>query len=443
MNITIIGSGYVGLVAAVCFADSGNNVLCLDVNKSRIRKLSQGIIPIYEPGLEELALKNIQNKRLAFTSNIKKSVEHGDVQFICVGTPQSEDGSADINYVLSAASNIAKYMNRDKIIVNKSTVPVGSAGKVSKTIKEILEKRDLNIKYSVVSNPEFLREGTALKDFLYPDRVVIGSSDKSSTKVMKDLYKEFIKNSKSFIAMDPISAELTKYAANSLLACRISFINEIANLSELIGADIEEVKRGIGSDSRIGNSFLNAGCGYGGSCFPKDVAALQKLSKDQAGMDLKIIKAATDVNNNQKNILFKKISKRFNGRLKNKSIAVWGLSFKPNTDDMREAPSIDLITKLISKGASIDAYDPEATKEAKRVFKGLPIKYKNNKNDCLKGADALVIVTEWDDFKDIDIEKIMNLMNNPIIFDGRNIINSTSINGTLIEYHPIGKPVIA
>ncbi len=443
MKITIIGSGYVGLVAAVCFADAGHEVMCLDINKSRIAKLSKGIIPIYEPGLEELALKSIKNEKLIFTSNIKKSVIHGDVQFICVGTPQSEDGSADINYVLSAASNIAQYMITDKIIVNKSTVPVGSAKKVSEVIKLVLDKRKLDIDYSVLSNPEFLREGTALKDFLFPDRVVIGSSDNKSTEVMRVLYKDFLKNSKSFISMDPISAELTKYAANSLLACRISFINEIANLSEAIGANIEEVKKGIGSDIRIGNSFLNAGCGYGGSCFPKDVAALQKLSKDQAGIDLKIIKAATDVNRNQKNILYKKISKRFGRKIKDKNIAVWGLSFKPDTDDMREAPSIDLITNLISKGANVNAYDPQATKEAKRIFKELPIKYKKTKDDCLKDADALVIVTEWESFKDIDVDKIIKLMRNPIIFDGRNVLNSAEIYGTAIEYYPIGKPNIA
>tara|TARA_B100000795_G_scaffold92237_4_gene67397 strand:- start:4380 stop:5711 length:1332 start_codon:yes stop_codon:yes gene_type:complete len=442
MKITIIGSGYVGLVAAVCFADAGHEVMCLDINKSRITKLSKGIIPIYEPGLEELALKSIKNKKLIFTSNIKKSVIHGDVQFICVGTPQSEDGSADINYVLSAASNIAQYMISNKIIVNKSTVPVGSAKKVSEAIKLVLEKRKLDIGYSVLSNPEFLREGTALKDFLFPDRVVIGSSDTKSTEVMRVLYKSFVKNSKSFISMDPISAELTKYAANSLLACRISFINEIANLSEAIGANIEEVKKGIGSDIRIGDSFLNAGCGFGGSCFPKDVAALQKIANDHAGMELKIIKAATEVNIKQKNILYKKISKRFNGKIKGKNIAIWGLSFKPDTDDMREAPSIELINKLILKGANVTAYDPAAMHEAKRIFKNMPVKYKNSKDSCLKNADALVIVTEWKEFKIIDTKNILNLMKSPIIFDGRNIVNQEKIAKSTVEYYPIGKPGI-
>jgi UDPglucose 6-dehydrogenase len=443
MKITIIGSGYVGLVAAVCFADAGNDVICLDINKLRIKNLTKGIIPIYEPGLEELAIKNIKNKKLVFTTDIKKSVKHGDVQFICVGTPQSEDGSADINYVLSAAANIAKNMTKDKIIVNKSTVPVGSAKKVSDVIKDVLQKRNLKINYSVVSNPEFLREGTALKDFLYPDRVVIGSSDPKSTKVMKYLYKDFVKSSKSFIAMDPISAELTKYAANALLACRISFMNEMANLSEVIGANIEEVKRGIGSDNRIGNSFLNAGCGYGGSCFPKDVAALQKLANDQAGIDLKIIKAATQVNKDQKDILYRKISKRFGGKIKDKNIAIWGLSFKPDTDDMREAPSIELINKLILKGANVKAYDPVAIIEARKVFKNMPVKYKKTKEECLKNADALVIVTEWEVFKDIDKSNILSLMKSPIIFDGRNIINQKNIIGSSIEYYPIGKPAIA
>jgi len=440
MKVTIIGSGYVGLVAAVCFADANNEVLCLDINKARINSLNKGIIPIYEPGLEDLAIKNIKNKRLRFTSNVKESVKHGDIQFICVGTPQSEDGSADINYVLNAASNIGKYMQDEKIIVNKSTVPVGSAKLVTEEINSALKKRDKKINFSVASNPEFLREGSALKDFLFPDRVVIGANDDKTIKALKTLYKKFFKKPESFISMDPTSAELTKYAANSLLACRISFINEIANLSEAIGANIDDVKRGIGSDNRIGNSFLNAGCGYGGSCFPKDVAALQKIAKDNSGIDLQIIKAASDVNKKQKNILFKKISKKFKGKLKDKKIAVWGLSFKPETDDMREAPSIELINKLISKKVKVSAFDPVATNEAKKIFRGMPIQYKKNRYDCLKDADALVIVTEWDIFRDIDIKKAAKLMNNLIVFDGRNILSPKLIEKNDIEYYPIGKP---
>ena len=440
MNITIIGSGYVGLVAAVCLAEAGNYVLCLDINKSRIKQLNKGQIPIYEPGLDKIANKNIKNKRLRFTSDIKKSVEHGDVQFICVGTPQNEDGSADIEYVLSAASNIAKNMSNKKIIVNKSTVPVGSAAKVSELIEGILDKRNLDLEFSVVSNPEFLREGCAVKDFLFPDRVIIGSSDSSAIKIMKNLYKKFVKDTNSIVVMDSTSAELTKYAANSILACRISFINEIANLAEKVGANIEDIKNGIGSDQRIGKSFLNAGCGYGGSCFPKDVAALQKISKEITGESLKIIDATIEVNKKQKNVLYKKIIERFGNNIKDKNIAIWGLSFKPDTDDMREAPSIELINKLHSKGVNIHAYDPVAIKEAKIIFKDIPIKYKKNKEDCLKNADALVIVTEWNDFKNPDFEKISNLMKSPIIFDGRNVLNTQKMKSHPIEYYPIGKP---
>ena len=366
MKITVIGSGYVGLVAAACFADVGNDVLCLDINKSKIRKLKKGIIPIYEPGLEKIVLKNIKNHNLDFTSNIKKSVHHGDIQFICVGTPQSEDGSADINYVIGAAENIAQFMTTSKIIVNKSTVPVGSAKKVAKKIKQILVERNQNFHFVDVSNPEFLREGNAINDFMHPDRVVIGSDDKYSIKIMKNLYKKFVKSSSALIVMDTLSSELTKYTANSLLACRISFMNEIANLAENLGANIEDVKKGIGTDSRIGESFLNAGCGYGGSCFPKDVAALEKIAKNSAGGNLKILRAAREVNDIQKNILFKKIYKKFKGNLANKKIAVWGLSFKPGTDDMREAPSIDLIKALHKEKVNIYAYDPIAINESKK-----------------------------------------------------------------------------
>jgi UDPglucose 6-dehydrogenase len=442
MNITIIGSGYVGLVAAVCFASAGHKVICLDINKVRIKKLNKGAIPIYEPGLEEMALKSMKKKNLTFSSNVKESVQHGDVQFICVGTPETEDGSADLDYVLGAAKNIAKFMTSKKIIVNKSTVPVGSAGKVSDVIEAGLKSRAIDIDFSVVSNPEFLREGSALKDFLFPDRIIVGSSSKDTIFIMRDIYKSFIKKSTTFISMDTMSAELTKYAANALLACRISFMNEIANLSEAIGANIDEIKRGVGSDHRIGHSFLDAGCGYGGSCFPKDVAALQKIANEQAGIDLKVIKAATEVNKRQKNIIFNKISKKFKGNLQGKVIAVWGLSFKPNTDDMREAPSIDLINELILKGCRIQAYDPVAIKEAKKIFKTLSIKYKHTKEDCLKNADALAIMTEWPEFQDIESATVTGLMKQPLIFDGRNIMNIKKIHNAGIEYHPIGKSSI-
>jgi UDPglucose 6-dehydrogenase len=415
MKITVIGSGYVGLVAAACFADVGNDVLCLDINKSKITKLKKGVIPIYEPGLEKIVLKNIKNNNLNFTSNIKKSVHHGDIQFICVGTPQSEDGSADINYVIGAAENIAKFMTTSKIVVNKSTVPVGSAKRVAKKIKQILDERNQNFHFDVVSNPEFLREGNAINDFMHPDRVVIGSEDKYSIKIMKNLYKKFVKSSSALIVMDTLSSELTKYTANSLLACRISFMNEIANLAENLGANIEAVKKGIGTDSRIGESFLNAGCGYGGSCFPKDVAALEKIAKNNAGRNLKILRAAREVNDIQKNILFKKIYKKFKGNLANKKIAVWGLSFKPGTDDMREAPSIDLIKALHKEKVKIYAYDPIAVNESKKVLKEIPVRYKKNKIDCLNNADALVIVTEWSEFNDFNIDKSLALMKTPII----------------------------
>ena len=442
MKITVIGSGYVGLVAAACFADIGNDVLCLDINKSKITKLKKGVIPIYEPGLEKIVLKNIKNNNLDFTSNIKKSVHHGDIQFICVGTPQSEDGSADINYVIGAAENIAKFMTTSKIVVNKSTVPVGSAKKVAKKIKQILDERNQDFHFDVVSNPEFLREGNALNDFMYPDRVVIGSEDKYSIKIMKNLYKKFVKSSSSLIVMDTLSSELTKYTANSLLACRISFMNEIANLAENLGANIEDVKKGIGSDSRIGESFLNAGCGYGGSCFPKDVAALEKIAKNSTGRNLKILRAAREVNDIQKNILFKKIYKKFKGNLANKRIAVWGLSFKPGTDDMREAPSIDLIKALHKEKAKIYAYDPIAINESKKILKEIPVRYKKNKIDCLNNADALVIVTEWNEFNDFHIDKSLALMKTPIIFDGRNLLKFDFSKLNEIEYFPIGKPII-
>lgn len=442
MNITIIGSGYVGLVAAVCFASFGHKVICLDINKARIRRLNQGNIPIYEPGLEELALKSIKKKNLIFSSNIKKSVQHGDVQFICVGTPETEDGSADLNYVLEAAKNIARFMTSKKIIVNKSTVPVGSVDKVSNIISAGLKVRSLDIAYSVVSNPEFLREGSALKDFLYPNRIIIGSKNKNAISIMRDIYKSFIKKSTEFITMDPISAELTKYTANALLACRISFINEISNLSEALGANIDHIKQGIGSDHRIGHSFLNAGCGYGGSCFPKDVAALQRIAVEQAGMELEIIKAATKVNKRQKSIIFNKISKKFKGKLHGKVIAIWGLSFKPNTNDMREAPSIDLINKLTSKGCLIQAYDPVSIKEAKKIFKGQSIKFKSTKEDCLKNADALAVITEWSEFQDIKSSTVSRLMKQPIIFDGRNIMNVQQMYNSGIEYYPMGKSII-
>lgn len=435
MKISVIGSGYVGLVAGTCFAESGNDVICVDNDINKIRILRKGKTPIYEPGLEELLKKNIKEKRLQFTNDLEYAVKITELIFLALPTPQSEDGSADLKHVLSAAEKIGKYINGYKIIVNKSTVPVGTAFKV----RDIIKKRTKH-EFDVVSNPEFLKEGAAINDFLKPDRIVIGTISERARRIMGDLYAPFVRTGKPILFMDELSAELTKYAANALLATKVTFMNEIANICERVGADVKYVRLGVGSDERIGPQFLFPGVGFGGSCFPKDIAALVKTSSDY-GYDFKILKAVQYVNSEQKKLLVKKILRYFNNKIKGKIIAIWGLSFKPNTDDMREAPSITIINELLKNGAKIHAHDPVAIKEAKKIF-GKKIKYFKNNYDALKGAHALAIVTEWGEFRRPDFERIKKLMKNCVIFDGRNIYEPDMMKETGITYYPIGRKVV-
>ena len=440
MKITVIGTGYVGLVGAACLAEVGNHVLGLDVNPEKIRILNEGGIPIHEPGLLEMVRRNVENGRLAFTTNIEEAVHFGEVQFIAVGTPPDEDGSADLQYVTEAARNIGRFMTNEKVIVDKSTVPIGTGDKVKAAIAEELRKRNINIHYSVVSNPEFLKEGAAVEDFMRPDRIVIGTEDPKAIEVMKQVYAPFQRNHERLVVTNLRSAELIKYAANSMLATRISFMNELANLAEIVGADIEMVRQGIGSDPRIGYHFLYPGCGYGGSCFPKDVKALIKTAKDAAGFDLKLLKAVEEVNDLQKYVLPKKIKKQFGDNLKGKHFALWGLAFKPNTDDMREASSRVLISELIMAGATITGYDPVAMDEAKRIFKNEKhLSFADTQDDALKNADALIIVTEWTEFRSPDFSLIKSSLKSPMIFDGRNLYDPKAIRALGFEYFPIGR----
>jgi len=440
MKITVIGTGYVGLVGAACLAEVGNHVLGLDVNPEKIRILNEGGIPIHEPGLLEMVRRNIENGRLAFTTNIEEAVHFGEVQFIAVGTPPDEDGSADLQYVTEAARNIGRFMTNEKVIVDKSTVPIGTGDKVKAAVAEELKKRNINIHYSVVSNPEFLKEGAAVEDFMRPDRIVIGTEDPKAIEVMKQVYAPFQRNHERLVVTNLRSAELIKYAANSMLATRISFMNELANLAEIVGADIEMVRQGIGSDPRIGYHFLYPGCGYGGSCFPKDVKALIKTAKDAAGFDLKLLKAVEEVNDLQKYVLPKKIKKQFGDNLKGKHFALWGLAFKPNTDDMREASSRVLISELIMAGATITGYDPVAMDEAKRIFKNEKhLSFADTQDDALKNADALIIVTEWTEFRSPDFSLIKSSLKSPMIFDGRNLYDPKAIRALGFEYFPIGR----
>ncbi|HRE16460.1 MAG TPA: UDP-glucose/GDP-mannose dehydrogenase family protein, partial [Rhodocyclaceae bacterium] len=396
MKITVIGTGYVGLVSGTCLAEVGNDVLCLDVDPEKIRVLEEGGIPIYEPGLQEMVRRNVAAGRLHFTTDVEKAVQFGSVQFIAVGTPPDEDGSADLQYVLAAARSIGRSMTDYKVIVDKSTVPVGTGAKVQAAIAEELKKRDVAVPFSVVSNPEFLKEGAAVEDFMRPDRIVVGAEDDRAISLMRSLYSPFQRNHERIIVTDVRSAELIKYAANAMLATRISFMNELANLSEKLGADIEMVRKGIGADPRIGYHFLYPGCGYGGSCFPKDVKALIKTAKDDAGLELKVLTAVEEANDAQKHVLSQKIQARLGKNLFGKRIAVWGLAFKPNTDDMREAPSRTLIADLFAAGAAVVAYDPVAMEETKRIYGKEPrLEYASNPMDALEGADALAIVTEW------------------------------------------------
>lgn len=440
MKITVIGTGYVGLVGAACLAEVGNHVLGLDVNPEKIRILKEGGIPIHEPGLLEIVRRNVENGRLAFTTNIEEAVHFGEVQFIAVGTPPDEDGSADLQYVTEAARNIGRFMTSEKVIVDKSTVPIGTGDKVKAAVAEELKKRNVDIHYSVVSNPEFLKEGAAVEDFMRPDRIVIGTEDPRAIEVMKQVYAPFQRNHERLVVTNLRSAELIKYAANSMLATRISFMNELANLAEIVGADIEMVRQGIGSDPRIGYHFLYPGCGYGGSCFPKDVKALIKTAQDVAGFDLKLLKAVEEVNDLQKYVLSKKIKKQFGDNLKGKHFALWGLAFKPNTDDMREASSRVLISELINAGATITAYDPVAMNEAKRIFKDEKhLYFVDTQDDALKNADALIIVTEWTEFRSPDFSLIKSSLRAPFIFDGRNLYDPKVVRALGFEYFPIGR----
>lgn len=439
MKITVIGTGYVGLVTGICLAEIGNDVLCLDVDPAKIRMLNKGIIPIYEPGLLEMLQRNYEAGRLQFTTDIKSAAEFGDVQFIAVGTPPDQDGSADLQYVLAAARNIGKYMTAYKVIVDKSTVPVGTAAKVKAAVEEELIARNLNIEFSVVSNPEFLKEGAAIEDFMRPDRIVIGADDERSQSLMKTLYAPFQRNHERMIVMDIRSAELTKYAANAMLATRISFMNELANLAEILGADIEHVRKGIGSDPRIGYDFLYPGCGYGGSCFPKDVKALIKTGQTN-NYELKVLNAVEAANDLQRHILTNKIKKYFGESLSGKHIALWGLAFKPNTDDMREAPSRFLIKDLLEAGATISAYDPVAMQEAKRIFENTNgLSFANTPFQALDQADALVIVTEWKEFRSPDFSEIARKLKHKVIFDGRNMYDPEIVKLNEITYQAIGR----
>lgn len=438
MKVAVVGSGYVGLVAGTCFADSGNEVICVDVDENKINQLRQGDIPIFEPGLEEMVKQNVREERLYFTTDIKYAVEQAQIVFIAVGTPPDEDGSADLKYVLDVARNIGKYMNGYKVIVNKSTVPVGTADKVRDEIR-----KHTQYDFAVVSNPEFLKEGAAIDDFTRPDRVVIGTADEKAIEIMRTLYAPFVRSGKPIIIMDERSAELTKYAANALLATKISFINEIANLCEAVGADIDMVRKGIGTDSRIGPHFIFPGTGYGGSCFPKDVQALIRTGGDHR-TNLAIIKAVEEVNTRQKTVLLDKIKSYFKQGLRGKVFAMWGLAFKPKTDDMREAPAIEMINALNAEGASVRAHDPEALKEAARVFKDRvdrDLFLFDKRYEALEGADALIIMTEWNAFREPDFFLIKETLKSPAIFDGRNLYDPQRMKKIGIDYFSIGRPV--
>jgi UDPglucose 6-dehydrogenase len=438
VKVTVVGTGYVGLVSGTCLAEVGNDVLCLDVDERKIAILKDGGIPIYEPGLEDMVRRNVAAGRLRFTTDVAEAVAHGTIQFIAVGTPPDEDGSADLQYVVAAARSIGKHMTDYKVVVDKSTVPVGTADKVRAGIAEELKKRGADVPFAVVSNPEFLKEGAAVEDFMRPDRIVVGADDERALHLMRSLYAPFQRNHERLIAMDIRSAELTKYAANAMLATRISFMNELALLAEKLGADIEHVRQGIGSDPRIGYHFLYPGCGYGGSCFPKDVQALQRTSKE-SGQELMILKAVEEANERQKTVLLGKMEKRL-GDLKGKRIALWGLAFKPNTDDMREAPSRVLIQGLFEKGATVAAYDPVAMEESRRIFGQEPrLTYADSPLHALEGADALAIVTEWKEFRSPDFDKVKTSLRQPLIFDGRNLYDPQDVRAAGLEYFPIGR----
>ena len=439
MKITVIGTGYVGLVSGACMAEMGNDVLCLDLDPEKIRILKEGGIPIHEPGLDAVVARNVEAGRLHFTTDVAEAVRFGTIQFIAVGTPPDEDGSADLQYVLAAARNIGRLMTDYKVVVDKSTVPVGTADKVKAAIADELARRGNALEFAVVSNPEFLKEGAAVEDFMRPDRIVVGADDERAIHLMRALYAPFQRNRDKLVVMDLRSAELTKYAANAMLATRISFMNELALLADRMGADIEMVRQGIGSDPRIGYHFLYAGCGYGGSCFPKDVKALIRTAHD-AGQDLKVLQAVEDANDAQKMVLVDKIVARFGEDLSGRRFALWGLAFKPNTDDMREAPSRVIIGELFRRGATVTAYDPVAMTETKRIFGDEPrLAYADKPMDALEGADALVIVTEWKEFRSPDFERIKSALKQPVVFDGRNLYEPEVPRSFGIDYSAIGR----
>ncbi len=440
MKITVIGTGYVGLVSGTCLAEVGNDVLCLDLDPAKIKILEEGGIPIFEPGLQDMVKRNVAAGRLHFTTDIERAAHFGTVQFIAVGTPPDEDGSADMKYVTAAARNIGKYMTDYKVVVDKSTVPVGTADAVRAAITEELQKRGADTPFSVVSNPEFLKEGAAIEDFMKPDRIVVGCDDEQAAHNMRALYAPFQRNHDRLILMDIRSAELTKYAANAMLATRISFMNELANLAEKLGADIESVRRGIGSDPRIGYDFLYAGAGYGGSCFPKDVKALIKTAAVDGGIDLKVLNAVEAANDLQKHVLGNKIKARFGADLTGRHFALWGLAFKANTDDMREATSREVIKDLLAAGATVCAYDPVASAEAKHCFPNEPaLRYADTQSAALENADALVIVTEWKEFRSPDFALLKTRLKAPVIFDGRNLYDPKMVRDLGFEYSAIGR----
>lgn len=436
MKITVIGTGYVGLVTGTCFAEVGVDVTCIDIDQKKIENLNKGILPIYEPGLEEMVLRNTTKQRLHFSTSLAENIKQAEVAFIAVGTPPDEDGSADLKYVLAVASSIGQHMEKPLVVVTKSTVPVSTAEKVRKAVQAELDKRGAKIDFYVASNPEFLKEGAAIEDFMKPDRIVVGTDRAEAEEIMRKLYKPFLMNGHPIIFMDIPSAEMTKYAANAMLATKISFMNDVANLCEIMGADVNMVRKGIGSDARIGTKFIYPGVGYGGSCFPKDVKALIKTAKEK-NYNMRILNAVEEVNDKQKEVLFNKVKTHFKGDIKGKKFALWGLSFKPKTDDMREAPSLVIIEKLLAEGASVVAYDPVAMHEAERMI-GKTISYATDMYDCLNGADALLIVTEWPEFRVPDFDNITKRLKNKVLFDGRNIFDPQDMKKAGYDYYCIG-----
>jgi UDPglucose 6-dehydrogenase len=439
MKISIVGTGYVGLVTGTCFAETGVTVTCVDIDQSKIDKLNHGQVPIYEPGLDDLIRRNVEKERLFFTTRIEESLVEANVAFIAVGTPPDEDGSADLRYVLGVARDIGRYMNHYMVVVTKSTVPIGTALKVRSAVREELEKRGVDIEFDVASNPEFLKEGSAIADFMKPDRIVCGVDSEMAEKTLARLYKPFVLNGHPLLFMDIPSAEMTKYAANSMLATRISFMNDISNLCDIVGADVDMVRKGIGSDTRIGPKFIYPGVGYGGSCFPKDVKALIKTALEH-GYNMRVLQSVEEVNDDQKKVMFSKVSRYFDGKLAGKTIALWGLAFKPNTDDMREAPSLVFIDQMLAAGARVVAYDPVAIEETKRKI-GDKISYVNDQYEALIDADALVLLTEWNEFRVPKYKIMAKLMKNHVVFDGRNIYDSAEMKEVGFQYIGMGRQV--